>query len=112
MNRAHDAERRETRFLLAAQEFDLAPDRVLRHAEESGPVRGVANRSRRNRANVGDPHRVAEHAETLKRADGFADAFVGQEAGCRDPCPETAERLFVESWRRRPGMRFVSDKTD
>ena len=88
VNRADDPERRESGFLLAAEQLDLAADGALRECEKLRSVRGVAHRGGRDAANVADPHGVAKNAKPLKRGERLGDAVFGQEPGWwRRPSP-------------------------
>ena len=112
VDRADDAQSRELRFLLAAEQVDSTADGAFRQGEELRTVRGVAHRRGGQPPNIPDSHRVAEHAEPLQRRQRLGDRVLRQEAGRGDASPQAAERLLVERRRRRSRLQFVSDQAD
>ena len=101
VNRAHDAKRRQPRFLLTAQELDSAPKRALRAIQKLRPIRCVAHCSRRQAPDVMDPHRVAKNAKALKRGQRLGYGVLLQEPGHRHASAETAQGFFIERRGRR-----------
>ena len=110
MDRTQHAERREFGFPLAVEQRDSAADRAFREFEKLWAIRGVAHRRGRQRPDIPDAHRAAEHFEPLQRRQSLGDRLVRQKACCRNAFAEAAQHLFVEGRRRRPRQGFVGDE--
>jgi hypothetical protein len=94
----------------AGQNSDLGLHRALGGANEGTAVLGVAARRRGDGERFLHPHPLAQRAVALERRQRVLDRIRGKQPRGLHLAAETAQRLFVEYFRRTAGEPFVNHK--
>ena len=101
------AERGQLGLALAGDHVDPGAADLLGLGDEVRAVPGVAAGGGREHPQPLDPHRVAQRAEALERAERLVDRVGGEQALGLHLAAEAGERLLVEQRRRAAGQALV-----